>query len=191
VLFLARLHSRKRPALFAQAAFALLKNGVRARFAIVGPAEGAEVDVDRVIREARMQGFGDGELRREPAVPPERARDRMKAASVYVLTAEKEPFGMTIIEALSVGVPVVICSDGGLADFVREHECGIVTNDSVDDVAKAIDDLISDPSMAQEMGCRGRDAVNSSYGIDRVARVLDATYRAVVSQAGASGGASP
>ncbi|MEY8014817.1 glycosyltransferase [Mycobacterium servetii] len=176
VLFFARLHQRKRPEVFAEAALALLRSGVRARFAIVGPAEGAEAGVDAVVSQARAEGFGDELIRREAAVPPELAGERMAAASVYVLPAVREPFGMTVIEALMLGIPVVIGADAGLADFVETHDCGLVVDGRPQSFAQAISDLLSDESRARAMGRRGRSAVEAEYSIAGVGRELEQIY---------------
>ncbi|OBG26726.1 glycosyltransferase [Mycobacterium sp. 852002-51057_SCH5723018] len=180
VLFFARLHERKRPDVFAQAALSLLKSGVRAQFAIVGPAEGAEVGVDTVIHRARVEGFGEDSIRREPAVPPDLANERMARACAYVLPAAREPFPMTVLEALALGVPVIICPDCGLADFVRTHECGLVVDGSPQSVTQAISVLLSDPSRARDMGERGQSAVQSGFSIGSVGRELEKLYSQIL-----------
>ena len=182
VLFFARLHERKRPEVFAEAALSLLRSGIRARFAIVGPPEGAEVSVDAIISQARTEGFGEAFIRREPAVPPDLAGERMASASVYVLPAVREPFGMTVIEALMLGIPVIICADGGLAEFVQTHACGLVVDGSLQSFAQAISDLLSDPPRARGMGQRGRSAVQSSFSIASVGRELEQIYGQILEQ---------
>jgi glycosyltransferase involved in cell wall biosynthesis len=176
VLFLARLHERKRPDVFAQAALSLLRSGTCARFAIVGPPEGAHLSVDKVIERARTEGFDEGFIRREPAVAPDLAGERMARASVYVLPAVREPFPMTVLEALALGIPVIICDDCGLAEFVRTHACGVVVDSSPQSIERAISDLLSDPSRARDMGQRGRSAVQSVFSIDSVGRELEQIY---------------
>lgn len=180
VLFLARLHERKRPDVFAEAALSLLRSGARAQFAIVGPPEGAHLSVDKIIERARAEGFDQSLIRREPAVAPELASERMARASVHVLPAAREPFGMTVIEALMLGIPVIICDDCGLAEFVRTHACGLVVDGSPQSVERAISDLLSDPSRAHDMGQRGRTAVQSVFSIASVGRELEQIYAEVL-----------
>ncbi|MGW0036390.1 glycosyltransferase [Gordonia sp. NPDC003376] len=172
VLFLARLHPRKRPAAFVHAAIELLDDGVAARFSVVGPEAGAEFEVDALIGRS---GHGTS-LTRQPGINPADTMARMAQASVYVLPAEREPFGMTIVEALSVGTPVVICSDGGLSSFVRDNRCGIVTDGSPGEIAAAVRALIGDPVTAAEMGESGRAAVAREFGMDTIAKSLEDIY---------------
>lgn len=182
VLFMARLHERKRPDLFAQSALSLLRAGIDARFAIVGPAEGAQSSVDAVIARARTEGFGENAIRREPAVSPDLAGERMARASVYVLPAVREPFPMTVLEALALGIPVILCDDCGLAEFVSTHECGVVVDGSPQSITQAISDLVSDPSRARDMGRRGRSAVQSAFSIVSVGRELERIYSGILEQ---------
>lgn len=180
VLFLARLHKRKRPEVFAEAALSLLRSGVRARFAIVGPPEGADAAVDAIIAQARVEGFDETCIRREPAVAPERAGQRMACASVYVLPAVREPFPMTVLEAMMLGIPVIVCPDNGLAEFVQTHACGVVVEDSPQSLAHAIADLLSDPAGSHTMGQRGRSAAQSAFSIASVGCELEKTYRHIL-----------
>jgi glycosyltransferase involved in cell wall biosynthesis len=180
VLFFARLHERKRGSVFAEVALRLLSAGVTARFSIVGHPEGDEHAIDAVIARARDAGFGPEVLRREPPTPPERALERMSRASVYVLPAAREPFAMTILEALTMERPVVMCADGGLAQFVSRHECGIVVDGSTDSLVRAINDLLEDPAGARHMGARGRRAVEAELSINAVGRRLEAIYERIV-----------
>lgn len=182
VLFFARLHERKRPEVFTEAALSLLRTGARAQFAVVGPAEGADVRVDEIIAQARREGFGESVIRREPGVSPDRATARMARASLYVLPAVNEPFGMTVVEALTLGVPVVIGADGGLAEFVRRHDCGLVVEGSTQSFTQAMSELLSDPERARAMGVRGRDAVESTFSIDSVGRELEVIYTEILEQ---------
>jgi glycosyltransferase involved in cell wall biosynthesis len=178
VLFLARLHQRKRPDLFAEAALSMLRRGVKAKFCIVGPPGGAESSVDEVINRARAEGFGPDSLVREPGLPPENVNLRMSRASVYVLPAEREPFGLTVTEALALGIPVVIRDDGGLASFVRRHRCGMCVSGDVASVADAVIHLLSNPELAADMGRRGAAAVNAELSIDAISERLETIYKA-------------
>ncbi|MGV9793130.1 glycosyltransferase [Gordonia sp. NPDC003422] len=184
VLFMARLHERKRPVAFARAALALLNNGVRAHFTIAGPPGGVEDAVDEVIAQARSEGFTDEQIRREGGVDPESVSARMANCAVYVLPAVREPFGMTVLEALAVGRPVIIGADGGLSDFVDRNGCGLLVPDVESSLVSAIEELLRDPAARQQMGQRGKCAVAAEYGMNQIAEELLDGYSKVTTGGG-------
>ena len=65
---------------------------------------------------------------------------------------------MTVLEAMMLGIPVIIRADNGLAKFVETHGCGVVVDGGPQSFAQAISDLLADHSSAREMGRRGRSA---------------------------------
>ena len=181
VLFMARLHPRKRPEVFVRAAIELLSVGTKARFTVIGPDGGMQSEVDDLIA---ASGFGPDRLRREPALAPDHTMERLSAASVYVLPAHREPFGMTVVESLSVQTPVVICRDGGLADFVAVNDCGRVVDGTVRGLTSAITGMLADPVELSAMGRRGADAVRAEFGMRRVADQLADIYTASMAVSG-------
>ena len=85
---------------------------------------------------------------------------------------------MSVLEAMSVGLPVVITDTCGLAGFVAEHGAGIVVDASQAGLTAAIDQLLADPGAARSMGGRGREAVRSRLGMSEIGRQLLAAYSA-------------
>lgn len=174
VLYLARLAPRKNPIMFAQVAVELAAEFPGTRFRLVGPDEGTGADVTRIIDSA---GIGD-QLRWEGALAPEATLTRMKAASVYVLPSIDEPYPMSVLEAMSVGLPVVITRSCGLADFVTEHRAGAVVEPTADALRAAIAALLADPEAARAAGQRGRSAVTQTRSMAAVAERLETLYSA-------------
>lgn len=178
VLFLARLAPRKRPVTFIEAAQIVGTRFPDVRFTLVGPDEGEGPDVEAAIARAQASGVS---VTWEGALAPEATLDRMRKASVYVLPSVDEPYGMTVIEALSVGRPVVVTQSCGLADFVTTHEAGHVSDLSAEGLATAIGTLLADPAAADAMGRRGQQAVRSELSMTAIAQELSARYSAAVS----------
>jgi glycosyltransferase involved in cell wall biosynthesis len=178
VLFLARLAPRKRPVTFVEAAELLGRRFPEAHFTVVGPDEGEGSAVSAAIDRARAAGVP---VTWEGALAPEETLDRMRKASVYVLPSVDEPYGMTVVEALSVARPVVVTHSCGLADFVTEHDAGRVSDLSVAGLAEAIAALLQDPTEAVAMGRRGQQAVRTELSMAAIATELSARYSAAIS----------
>jgi glycosyltransferase involved in cell wall biosynthesis len=67
-----------------------------------------------------------------------------------------EPFGIALVEALYSGLPVVTSGFGGAAEIVNE-KCGIlVPSGRPDELAAALETLISDPDTRARLGAEGR-----------------------------------
>ena len=182
VLFLARLHPRKRPEAFVEMAQRLGAGGVQARFTMVGPAEGdATTPASRAAAGVTWEG----------ALVPAQAAARIAAASVYVLPSVDEPYPMSVLEALSVGVPVVITESNGLAPLVRRTGCGIVVDTSVDSLVEAVRGLLADPVARSAMGERASRVARAELGMAAVVEQLEAVYRAAPTGAGSFAGKSP
>ncbi|MCX5041694.1 glycosyltransferase [Aldersonia sp. NBC_00410] len=172
VLFAARLHARKRPTAFVEIAHALLAEGIQAQFSLIGPDEGEGAAVQTAIAgEPRIEWLGP----LAPAAVPA----RMATASVFVLPAMAEPFPMAVLEAMSVGIPVVVATDCGLAETIERTGSGIVASADVIAMTAAVRTLLLDPGAARRMGERGRRTVSDEFTMSAVAEVLDRIYKEV------------
>jgi len=81
-----------------------------------------------------------------------------------------EGFGLVYAEAGAYGKPVIAGRTGGVPEAVRDGYNGILVDPySIDEVERAIRTLLSNPSLAQEMGRNGRKLVEEKFNIDRMA----------------------
>jgi glycosyltransferase involved in cell wall biosynthesis len=173
VLFAARMHPRKRPIAFVEMAKALLNSGIDARFALVGPDEGEGA----ALREALN---GDSRISWEGAVAPVDVPRRMASASLYVLPSVREPYPMSVLEAMSVGLPVIVSSDCGLAQLVERTGSGLVTKPQIPSLASAVQSILADPVLARAMGERGRATVRTEFTMRTVGDQLVSAYTEVL-----------
>lgn len=170
VLFLARVATRKRPVRFVEMAQRVAAAHPEATFALVGPDEGE----GGAVRAMLQRDDANGRIRYEGALAPDRTLERMSRAAVYVLPADHEPFGMTIFEAMSVGLPVVVMSDCGLAAEVREAGGEVVTDETLEERVAA---LLADPSRRLTSGESGRALVRERAGMTVIVERLLTAYR--------------
>lgn len=172
VLFLARLHSRKRPTTFVQAAIHLAKTRPGVIFSLVGPDEGEGPAITQQLRDNDQPP----QIRQEGALDPGQTLERLRASSIYVLPAVNEPFPMSVLEAMSVGKPVIVTNTCGLAEFIRQTHSGIVIDDSVESLQAAITVLLDDDALRNTMGTNALAAVRTRYGMDNIAERLIGFY---------------
>jgi len=87
-----------------------------------------------------------------------------------------EPFGLVGIEALAAGRPVIASATGGVGDWLEHGVSGLLVKPGdVQDLARALNQLLADPQRQRAMGIAGREAVNARFSPERhVAAVLEA-----------------
>jgi glycosyltransferase involved in cell wall biosynthesis len=147
--------ARKRPDL-AVAAFALvLERHPGARLAVSGAG-----DTEAVLTLAgRVSGGASEAVEVLGPGRPEDVPQRYREATVTVLPAEHEAFGLVLVESLASGTPVVCTPSGGMPEIVTP-EVGVVaqsfTAHALADALEAAILLASDPSTAQRCVARAR-----------------------------------
>ncbi|MCM3521964.1 glycosyltransferase [Curtobacterium sp. P97] len=171
VLFLARLHPRKRVLAFAEAAKAIQETSPEATFAVVGPDEG-----DLVRLKAFMSANPDVRLRYEGVIAPGSAAARLAQATVFVLPSRGEVFPVTVLEALSVGTPTVITADCGIAGELAESGAAKVTDGTSQDLAAIIEALLRDKAAREALSHAALKATDQLYSNAAVTRALIETY---------------
>jgi tetratricopeptide (TPR) repeat protein len=113
-------------------------------------------------------------------------------ASLYVVPSRFESFGLTYLEAMQFGVPVVATHAGGIPDVVRDGETGLLV--PVDDrtaLKEAVGRLMSDGPLREAMGRAARADVYSRLTHLHMAQRLLPIYEKAIAahwHAGAEGG---
>ncbi|KKN58713.1 hypothetical protein LCGC14_0549490 [marine sediment metagenome] len=90
-------------------------------------------------------------------------RELYRHASVFLNTTlwSTTPFGL--LEAMSVGCPVVTTATTAMPEFIENGVNGFITNDPVT-MKEHLKDLIEDHDMALEIGAAGRETVLKQFG---------------------------
>ncbi|WP_206491989.1 glycosyltransferase [Rhodococcus sp. KRD162] len=169
VLFLARLHPRKRADLFVDMAEVIVHEHDSVTCALVGPDAGAG---DAIAKRTGPR------IRWEGPCAPDQTAERMRAAAIYVLPSADEPYPMSVLEAMAVGLPVVVTDTCGLAGDITRIGCGIVVHaGELQPLLDAVRLLLGDEDLRAAMGRRGRAAARTAFGTVTVAHALEESYR--------------
>lgn len=173
VMFMARLHPRKRLLAFAEMARQLIERGVDARFVVIGPDEGDLAELRSFISQHALEDV----LIYEGAVPYSQVRTWLGQSSVYVLPSVNEPFPVTVLEAMAVGTPCVITDSCGLAPYFQEDSAGLVSDGSAESLADAVEQLLRDPALRESVIDNAHQALERRFSIAAVADNLEVFYR--------------
>lgn len=114
-------------------------------------------------------------------VSARRLDELYRAALCVVAPAYREDYGLTALEAMSHGKPVIVCEDGGgLLELVEDGVNGFVVAPEGAAIAGAIRRLADDRELARTLGARGRDR-SLGYSWDRAMGELRAGIERVTS----------
>jgi glycosyltransferase involved in cell wall biosynthesis len=109
----------------------------------------------------------------------------LDAIDIFVQpSVQPEPFGLTVLEAMSARMPVIASNHGGPTEIVIEGETGFLTPArDAPALAGRINNLIEDPQRRRTMGLAGRDRVEAEYSLPG----FHAAYRRLYLDAAAAG----
>ena len=98
------------------------------------------------------------------------------ALEVFVFPSHLEAFGLSLVEAMAMGLPAVACAAGGVLDIVEDGRTGLlVPPGDPASLALAIGRLLDDPAGRIRLGHAAR-AASPRWDIARIAASHDAEY---------------
>ncbi len=101
--------------------------------------------------------------------------------TIYAFTSRNEGFGLTLIEAMSVGAALVASRAGAAELVVEDGVTGVLTPPGdVDALVAALEPLMRDPASSAAMGRRARARVLEKFSLDAEAGRIAEVYRALV-----------
>jgi glycosyltransferase involved in cell wall biosynthesis len=155
--------------------------GVDAVLAIVG---GPATDHD-VQRAAAELGVADS-VRFLGTVPDTEALARvMRASDIACSTSEYESFGLTLVEAMASGLPVVTTAAGGPEEIIEDGRTGFRVG--VDDFDAFVDRVMAvakDPQLRTQLGAAARARAVALYDAKQMAAAFTALYRRLAENPG-------
>jgi glycosyltransferase involved in cell wall biosynthesis len=105
---------------------------------------------------------------------------RYRGSSCVVAPAYLEDYGLTALEGMAFGKPVIVCTDGGyLAHLVTDGLNGLVVDPDPHALAGAIRRIHEDAAWAQQLGEAGR-ALAAEFTWERALGELDAGIEQVM-----------
>ena len=114
-------------------------------------------------------------------LPVEEVERWYRRLTIYAFTSRNEGFGLTLIEAMSVGAALVASRAGAAELVVEDGVTGVLTPPGdVDALAAALEPLLRDPAAAAVMGARGRRRVVEQFSLDAEVNRIAEVYRGLV-----------
>lgn len=158
--------------LFLETARLIVRRQPEIQFVIVG---------DGPLRARLEAGSNDQDLKGKMSLPGPtlEVAKFLRSFDLFLFTSRIEPFGMTIIESLACGVPVVAAlpEAGGARGLLKQLPgvC-LVQERTPDALARAATALIEDPVLIRKMGQAGRKHVIANYSLTDCVKRIDSLY---------------
>jgi hypothetical protein len=111
-------------------------------------------------------------------VPPPELPYVMAGYRFYFHPVRYTSLGLSLCEAMTVGLPVVGLATTELPDIIDDGVNGVVSTDP-DRLVEAMRELLADPGLARELGDAGRRTARERFSIDRFVRDWDRLLREV------------
>jgi glycosyltransferase involved in cell wall biosynthesis len=171
------LHPRKSHDLFIEAARIVADTERRACFLIIGDGE-LRAELAQLVTERGLTG------RLAFAGVREDVPRLLSATDVYVKPGVVEGFiGITVLEALSLGKPVVAFSTEDVKLALTHGETGLIAaNGDVRQLAERIVYLLDNPKVGARLGQAGQQVVMERFDLGVLAGRLEEFYQRVLGQ---------
>lgn len=174
ILFLGRINHKKGLDILYKAFEEIVNQNPTVKLVIVGPdSDNYKLALDKLAEELHIATHLTyaGQLEGDAKIIA------YKNALCFALTSYSENFGMSVVEALACGCPVVISDKVGIFPEIKNNNAGLVTSLDYLEVAKAINSLILNSRLRDELIHNGLKTVERLYSIEGVALKFIQLYK--------------
>ena len=156
----------------------------------------AYADVNKKFKDLRLRIVGEGpELENllalskqlsiresvsfEGVIAHSKVAEVMQSASIFVLPSLNEGFGLVLLESLANGLPAIAFNSGGVKDILGEETGILVQHGNVDQLANAINLLLSDKNLYNNLRERGFQKAKG-YSWNIIANKVSDIYESII-----------
>jgi len=147
-----------------EAVYALRNWGFKVRLEIAGADDSATSNyrtlLEDLIERLDLQGF----VTLLGAISEDTVRECLENAHIFALASLHEPLGVVIMEAMSMGVPVIATAAGGVPELITDGVDGLLArpNDPIT-LAQMISKLAEDQDLALLFSANGRKKIETRF----------------------------
>jgi glycosyltransferase involved in cell wall biosynthesis len=169
-----RLSRVKGHHIFLEAASRLAARGVEALFAIVGEGE-EENSLRRLTKKLGLEK----QVTFSPHIP--NRRELYRIFDVVVVPTLRGGIGLTALEAMSMAKPVIATSVGEILHVIEDGKTGfLIPEADVDELARRMEQLLTDLALAREVGQRAREYVVANFALAPMVKATRQFYEEVL-----------
>jgi len=103
-------------------------------------------------------------------------------SKVFILTSHSENFGMSVVEAMECGLPVIVSKNVGISNEIIKNKAGIVVNNTFDDITESINKLIGDNELRKEVKQNSKLFVRNNFDISKISTSMSQIFNELISK---------
>jgi glycosyltransferase involved in cell wall biosynthesis len=170
--FVGRVTQIKRPDRFLDVVSEIKKRGVDLDFLIAGDGELLETCRLRISNEDLPVTILGWQSNIEKV---------LAAADIFVLTSDNEGTPLSLIQAGMAGLPVVTTNVGSVPEVVLDGVTGLVTSLDVNEIADALENLVKDKALREQLGTAAQQFTLANFGVERLVHDHEELYKKLLS----------
>lgn len=168
-LYVGRLHKEKRLDLIIRSFATIAKELANSHLLIVGSDQDGSGEEAKVL--ARQLGVSD-RIHFTGLLTGSELVQAYSDGDVLILVSHRENFGMAAVEAMAMGLPVLLAKEVGIAAEVEKAKAGMVVNPDPIEIGNAWRLLLSNRVLREEMGKNGEILVRREFASEIVANQM-------------------
>jgi L-malate glycosyltransferase len=111
-------------------------------------------------------------------------RELTRTFDLAIVNSKAEPFGLTVVEAMASGTPVLATAVDGICEIVEHGRTGwLVTPGDREQLAEGIELLLADKNLRAQLSTAALATVRSRFAADRFIRDIERLYRGSITPA--------
>ena len=169
--FIGRVTRIKRPDRFLDVVSEIKKRNIDLDFFMAGDGELLDVCRKRIISEdlpVAILGWQSG------------IEKVLSAANIVVLTSDNEGTPLSLIQAGMARLPVVTTNVGSVPEVVLDGITGIVTSIDVKEIVDALEKLVNDKALREELGTAAQQFTLANFGVQRLVHDHEELYKTLL-----------
>ncbi len=166
ITFLGRITMQKGPEYFVEAAAKVLQKTKNVRFVMAGSGD----MMDDMIKLVAKRGIAD-RFHFTGFLKGDQVYEMLRASDVYVMPSVSEPFGISPLEAMEMGVPSIISKQSGCAEILDN----VIKTDywDIDAMADAMHSIVTNRALYDTLHDRGIEEIHGITWEKAGAKVID------------------
>lgn len=102
----------------------------------------------------------------------------LRESDIFIFPSRKEPFGRAVLEAMSLGMPIIAADSGGVPEFLEHHVTGLlVPLNDVQALTAAMRELASNGALCEQLAQAAREHATHELNIKRTVEQVERVYR--------------